>query len=161
MQVYPRMYSGNNKVGIMERLNTSKQNKKSAIECLNSDLCSAKKAAMHVFPSWKVFFWEQLWLLAHSRSSPFLHDWRHYWVGVVTIFISGGPKLLEQKLPEPLVKGRKCLLWPYMPNVLFSLWMLLKNILLHTTCCVNKNALRVSSRKELWIWIVGKSGHLF
>ena len=27
MQVYPRMYSGNNKVGIMERLNTS-QNKK-------------------------------------------------------------------------------------------------------------------------------------
>ena len=28
MQVYPRMYSGNNKVGIMERLNTSKQNKK-------------------------------------------------------------------------------------------------------------------------------------
>ena len=27
MQVYPRMYSGNNKVGIMERLNTSRNKK--------------------------------------------------------------------------------------------------------------------------------------
>ena len=139
MQVYPWMYSGNNKVGMMDRASTILikkchfepfrcQQKSQILKLLACFLLPVPTKFQSFLFRMEIMYGGvsfACWHIAAAAAAvpPFLHDWRHYWVGgVVTIFISGGPKLRER---AALCASSQRKEMPFvavvaMPNVLFA-----------------------------------------